>query len=371
MGPPTLTLNQSLMSERPSAAVHPEIWALSALAAAAGGEVTGEMALGICGGAGLIGLAFRDSRAGRSTLHLSGWNPFQSSLLGGIERLGLQVEVRETSGRRRAARNLDRALADADLAVLWLDGATAGLAPADLRGMSPTVVVARPVGDEVEVAEGPGRAAIINREQLTEARLVNRTHRTRVVTVVSGARGDLAQLYRRGLAATAVGPTGGPPHGSGPSAAAELAVRLTDDGDDGWHATFPGAWELTRSLVALRSAIVREGGLLRRSQAAFTADAARATGLGALVSIATDYSELAAAWDAVADAALPADVPALAALRPLTSEWDLDPGAVGDDFALNAGDAEALLHDLAAQLRTIGRREDATLEQLRAVLRSA
>ena len=366
--PQRLTLDLSLMSEGAAQAVHPEIWALSRLVEASGGDADDAFALGVCGGAGFIGVAFRNTRAGFSTLHVSGWNPFQSNLLAGIERLGLPAIVRETTGRRRAARNLERALEDGGPVVLWVDGATVGLAPTELTGMSPTVVVAEAVSGGVQVAEGPGRLAVVAADVLSQARLANRTHRNRVVTVTPGGAGDLAQLYRRGLAAVAVGAVGGPPGSSGPDGITALAGMLTTDGPGSWTDTFPGGWELRRSLVGLRSAIVREGALLRRPQAGFTAEAARATGLSELAEVAEAYGRLAADWEELADAALPPDVPGLAELRDVPTPWALPKDLAEEPFPLGAVETSQLLHGLAAKLTALSGKEHATLELLRRVL---
>ncbi len=356
------------MSESPAAAPHPEIWALARLVEAAGGEASDAFVLGVSGGAGFLGVAFRNSRAGFSTLHLSGWNPFQSNLLAGLERLGLPAVVRETSGRRRAARNLERALDDGSLAALWIDGATVGLAPPQLMGMSPTVVVAQATGNGVELAEGPSRTVVVEPGLLTEARLANRAHRTRVVTVGSGGDGDLASRYRRGLAAVAVGAIGGPPGASGPDGIRELAGTFTAAGPSGWPQTFPGAWELRRSLVGLHASIATEDGLLRRLQARFTAEAAEATGIPELTDLAEAYRALGAAWDELAAAALPADVVGLAELRDTPTPWDLPPRLADEPFPLGEMETTELLHGLGARLAALADREAETLERLRSVL---
>ena len=355
------------------AAVHPEIWALTELAAGAGVPLDAAAALGGSGGAGLIAVGFRDTRAELSTLHLSGWNPFQTSLLGGIERLGLHAVVGESSRRRRALKHLDRALDGGGPVAVWVDGATLGLGPEALAGASPTVVVARSRADgRIDVSDRPGDPLTVDRDQLDVARAANPAHRARVATIVPGKTADPAVAQRRGLAATAVGPLGGPPGVSGPDALHLLADLLADGSTEpgSFGSEFPDDAAVRTALIALHLAGSREGGLLREHQAAFTAQAADGLDLPALRAQADAYRELAAGWRAVGEAALPADVPALAALRGAPSAWELPPGTSEEPFPLSATELRELLDSLAARLSALADREHDVLEALRATLSS-
>lgn len=372
---PSLKLNLSLMSDGALApAVHPELWALVALLDGATDEPSAAIdpaaAFGVSGGAGLLTVAFRDTRAARSTLHLTGWNPFQTGLLGGLERLGAHAVVRESGRRRRATRNLDEALADGATAAVWVDGAALGLAPAALQGMSPTVVVARAHadGDAVDVSDGT-MAVSVDRASLETARHANAAHRTRVVTLGPGALADTAQITRRGLATTAVGPLGGPPGASGAEGLRAFADVVATD--DAWVDVFPDDAAFIGALVALHAAATGEDGLLRRHQAAFVELALDVDGIGpAGADLPDRYRSLADEWDAVAAAALPADVPELAALRQVRSAHELLPGAAETPFPLPAGEASELRAALAARLTALAEAEDGVLESLRAALRS-
>lgn len=366
----SLKLNLSLMSDgAPAAAVHPELWALSALLDGAGQPTDPAIAFGVSGGAGLLTVAFRDTRAGRSTLHLTGWNPFQTSLLGGLERLGAHAVVRESGRKRRAARHLDEALAGGTAVAVWLDGATIGLAPPALRGMAPTVAVARATTDAATIDVSDGTTMLtVDRAALEAARHASPAHRTRVVTLGPGEAPEPALLVRRGLATTAVGPLGGPPGASGAEGLHAFA-NLTASEED-WTDVFPTDAELVGALVALHAAVDREDGLLRRHQAAFVEHAFDVTGLENGAEIAESYRQLAGEWDAVAAAALPADVPDLAALRGVRSANELLPGATDGPFPLPAGEAAELRAALAARLSALADAEERTLEVLRAALRT-
>ena len=358
----------------PAAAAHPELWALTALLAEASPDAAGALgpagAFGVSGGAGLLTVAFRDTRAGRSTLHLTGWNPFQTSLLGGLERLGAPAVVRESGRRRRAAKHLDEALAGGTAVAVWADGATLGLAPAVLRGMSPTVVVARATGDRdaVEIADGTTSLSV-DRNLLDEARHASAAHRTRVVTVGPGALADAPLIARRGLATTAVGPLGGPPGASGAEGLRAFSTVVGTDAE--WVDVFPDDAAFLGALVALHAAASAEDGMLRRHQAAFVDLALDVGGLSDAAALPDEYRALAAEWDAVGAAALPADVPELAALRGLRSAHELLPGSADEPFPLPAGEAAELRAGLAARLAALADAEERTLEALRAVLRGA
>lgn len=347
----SLTLNLSLMSDASDASVHPEIWALTALLEAAGLDASAggpgtaaAVALGVSGGAGLLTIAFYDRRADRSTLHLTGWNPFQTSLLGGLERLGVPAVVRETSRRRRAARYLDEALAGGTPAAVWVDGATLGFAPEALRGMSPTVVVARAAADaQGEIAVSDGRTErTVARAHLDEAREANPAHRARVVTLGTGTLDPVDVMARRGLATTAVGPLGGPggAHGAkGLRAFAELLATPAERAE-----VFPGDAGAATALAGLHRAVTGEHGLLRRHQAAFVEHAAAVGAIDAADGVVLGYRALADDWDALAAGAQPAEAEA-------------------------AGEADARFAALAARLSALADAEDEALEVLRAVLR--
>src|SRR5687768_10935253 len=100
---------------------HPEIWACGRLLESIGRDGAAPAALGVAGGAGFRGLGFRYAHGDVSTLHVSGWNPFQSDLPGAATRLGVIGTLDETSRRRRAAKSLDAALASGSPFALWLD----------------------------------------------------------------------------------------------------------------------------------------------------------------------------------------------------------------------------------------------------------
>jgi uncharacterized protein DUF4872 len=131
------------------------------------------------------------------------------------------------------------------------------------------------------------------------------------------------------------------------------------------------------------------GGLMRPMYARFLREAATLTADERLGELAGGYDELGACWSELAAAALPADVPALAATAELLARADelfrrdgaaasgairaarQELEAIGrrmdDDFPLSAGDTDALLAGLAVRLEELYAGEVAVLERLRAL----
>ncbi|MBJ7473085.1 MAG: DUF4872 domain-containing protein [Solirubrobacteraceae bacterium] len=360
------------MSDARREALHPEIAALSHLLKPIWGDTSDAFALGVSGGAGFLGVAFRYERDDFSNLHLTGWNPFQTGLVAAAERLGLVRELHETGSRRKAVKVLATEFAEGRAVALWVDGATLGLAPASLAGMAPTVVVATPAAgsDGIEVSDGRSSGpVVVDLLALTDARSRIRSHRHRLLSL-AGTIDDLPGAVRGGLASTAVGAVGGPKGNSGPEGLAAFAERIDGTGRGSWREVFPTDRHLLGALVSLRAAVVGEDGLLRRAQAAFERHAADVLDLSALGTIADEHDALADGWSALAEAALPADVPGFAVAREFTSAFELPASVAGTALPLTEDELDALLADLAARATSLAEAEDRTLEALRATLRS-
>ena len=350
--------------------VHPEIWALSRLLGSAGHDDRLSSALGLAGGAGFLGMGFRYDRDGFSSLHVSGWNPFQSAIVGAVERLGLVRVLDETGSRRSAAKWLDRALEDDGIAAVWVDGATLGIAPPELAGMSPSVVIARrTAGGGVEIESAGARPREVEPSRLAEARARSRTHRHRLLGVAPGTP-DRPAAVRFGLAAVAVGAVRGPKTGSGPDGIAHLAAQIDGRGRGSWRETFAGDRHLLGALIGLRAQVVAEGGLLRGLQAEFDRAAADVLEIAALHDTAAAHAALADAWLALADRALPADVPGFAEARKAASPFELPDAVREAPFPLDTAEQDALLAELAREVRAIAAAEREALEQLRTTLRT-
>jgi hypothetical protein len=352
-------------------APHPEIWAFSQLLDSIGFERDAGMALGLAGGAGFIGMGFRYDHIDVSTLHVSGWNPFQSDLPSAAKRLGVIGTLDETSRRRRAAKSLASALENGMPFALWLDTATIGLGPASMRGASPGVVVATAIpGGGVRL--GDGRATVeCTTDEVAAARAIHGAQHYRLLALRPAKDEDLAGAIRGGLARLAVGPMGGEPSDLGPEGVKQLAESIGGTEDGSWRSVFEGDRHLLGALISFHGAITREQGLLRGPQAAFERRAAEVLGRPALAERAEAHAELAAGWLAAAELALPADVPGLALARELASTDDLPETLQDSPMPLTASEQDELLAGLASAVSALAVAEAEALETMRDLLRVA
>ncbi len=364
-----LTLKWSLMLDAMVDVPHPEIWAFGRLLESIGRDGRAPSALGLAGGAGFLGMGFRYARGDVSTLHVSGWNPFQSDLPGAAKRLGVIGTLDETSRRRRAAKSLEVALAAGTPFALWLDTAAAGLAPSSLLNASPGVVIASAAsGGEVELTDGTATVRV-DVPTVAQARAVHAAQRYRLLALRPASDDDLVVAARGGLARMAVGPTGGEQSDRGPAGVEQLGDAIDGTGPGSWREVFEGDRHLLGALVSLHQAITREQGLLRAPQAVFERDAAGLLELPALGEVAEAHDALAAGWLAVAERALPADVPGLAAARTLRPATDLVDGDA--ELPLTSAEQDELLADLGSAVRALAPAEHEALELLRETLRAS
>jgi len=385
--------------------IHPETAALRVLLANAGvtaphtGQPPSEaLVFGIAGGAGTGVMSFRYEAEDFTSFWLTGWNPFQSSVVGACERLGLAPTITETGGTATATRQLGELLAEGVPAMAWVDLAELGYAglPPEWSGGSYHTVVVYAAGGQGEPALVGDRAPEpfqVDAERLAAARARIRKQRNRLLSLGAGELApDLAEAARRGLAACAAGPVRAP-GGMDTGALAAWAGRLHgSSAADAWPRRFPPGrhlWGALRNLVDFVEHQGSGGGLMRPLQAAFLREAAELTGEGRLAGLAGRYDELAAGWHELAAMALPGDVPELAATRRLLARREallLGRGAAATDelaataaelaavgervaaaFPLGADDVDALLRGLKARVVGLHAAELAARDELRAL----
>ncbi|MDO9355783.1 MAG: hypothetical protein Q7T55_18945 [Solirubrobacteraceae bacterium] len=358
------------MPDAATGAPHPEIWAFGQLLDGIGLDGDAAMALGLAGGAGFIGMGFRYDHIDVSTLHVSGWNPFQSDLPGAAKRLGVIGTLDETSRRRRAAKSLAGALASGAPFALWLDTATVGLGPEAMRSASPGVVVATALPDG-DVRLGDGRATVVcTAREIAAARAIHAAQHYRLLALRAPKEEDLAGAMRGGLARLAVGPLGGEASDLGPEGVQQLADSIGGTEDGSWRSVFEGDRHLLGALISFHGSIVREQGLLRGPQATFERRAAEVLERPALLERADAHAELAAGWIAAAQLALPADVPGLALARTLTSTDGLPDTLEEQPMPLSASEQDELLRGLSGAVSALAAAEAEALETLRDLLRT-
>lgn len=333
--------------------IHPETTTLRILLACAGLRLSEEMVLGLGGGIGAGMLTFRYEREGLSTLYLGARHRWDDGI-GFIEeacaRLGVRIQRLETGGTRAAAWLLHELLGRGPVIAL-ADPAELGHHgwPAEWGGGGHHVVVYEANARTALLGDLGPEPVRVPAEVLARARGKIRKDRHRLVTLEAApATIDLEPAIQAALRACADGLLTGRRNFT--------VDALAAWGDRRWTRTFPPGHLLGSGLRWTYYWIERAftgGGLMRPMYARFLTE----VGLGEL---AGRYADLGRRWTAFAEAALPAEVPALAAMRGVPAE-------PGGDFPLTAAESA----DLVASLRVrIGDLVDAERQAAR-MLRDA
>ena len=194
----------------------------------------------------------------------------------------------------------------------------------------------------------------------------------RLLSIEKGdAKFDVADLVRQGLRTCYKALTAKP--GKGPLAMSTIESlqrwrdRLANSKDkESWEKMFPPGANLWRGLTWLSLGIEwygTGGGLCRPMMADFLTEAGAALGDGRLTALGNQYAQLGADWSAVADAALPSDVPLFRSAREqyaayaelLTTNGSIDDKravwAKLDEFAAEAKRQFPLSESQCAELR--------------------
>jgi hypothetical protein len=387
--------------------IHPDCTALRVLLANSGvaaphtGEPPSEaLVFGIAGGAGAGAMAFRYEREDLSSFYVTGWNPFQSDVRDACKRLGTHATVSETTGARTAAAQLDELLGEGVPAMAWVDLAELGYAalPAEFSGGAyHTVVVYRrdQHGGGALLGDRASRPVEVPAERLAAARARIRKHRNRLLSLGSAElEADVPGAVRSGLHAAADGPASPPTSAMTLEGVRAWAERVHGAAaKDSWARMFPPGRHLFGALRSVYEYVERSGtggGLMRPMFAAFLREAAVLLGEPRLDGLAERYDALGQAWQELARAALPAEVPLLGEARELLDRREASFAALGgqaseelgriwtrlgelaqqadDDFPLDAGAVDELLGGLRGRLLAIYEAEVAARDALRGVL---
>jgi Domain of unknown function (DUF4872)/Butirosin biosynthesis protein H, N-terminal len=377
--------------------VHAETAAIRSLAAASGIDLPEELALVIGGGLGAGAFVFHYPDF--SSLYLAGQASFDDNarfVRPGLERLGLEVAVAETTGASAARRNLEDALSNGP-AIVWCDFITLGTRgiPLEMSGGGYHVVVVRSLDAASGVAtiEDLRPAESVDLARLAEARARIAKDRNRVIWV-SARAGDFdpAAASAAGLRAMIEGLRNPRSSTFGIGAFERLADRLTSDrGREARGIVFPRGrrlWVALRSMYEFVETYGTGGGLMR-PMFARGLEAAVAGGAGAgLSAVAERYEAIGRDWSAFAQAALPASERLFAdtretlddrvarfragaaadEMRWLSDRLDQLADEASDGFPLSEAESVELLADLAGRLREIAAAERAALDELEAAL---
>ena len=326
---------------------------------------------GACGGIGFGYWVFEYKEVPYPLLSVftrHAWDSAKRFTTGGLERLGLSYADKETAAAGAAEKALIDALSAGRKPLVWVSAALApdSDVPAELAAAVPHVMVARSfdaASDTFELLDRSQAPLVVTRAALAESRGLVRSEKNRLRTIESPSaealgreRERLADAVREGIAACVRELSGPPPlpamaaANSGLAGLEKLARHLSDTKDKrGWPKLFPPGLKLQKGLSGLQRAADASGtGALRGLYADFLDEASALLERPALREVAMAYRAVAAAWSALAGAALPAGV----------GGW-----RDGEAFPLDQQGALTLLSELSGRVGEI-------LEQERAAVRA-
>jgi hypothetical protein len=343
---------------------HPDTAALTRLLAALGvtDPATGRplseaVLLGVSGGIGVAYFVYEYEEEDLTTFYLGGrinsYVQRQDAGQAALDRLGLPVQVRRTSGPATAERQLRTALDQGRPVIVTVDVAKLlyRSVPDWLCGMTPQDVLVEPRGAEPVLWDLAPAPIPVTWAELAEARAGVRSARRRLV-VAEPPDGpvDLAGAAAAGIADTWPGMLEPPMRNFGVPGLAKWAELLTAGRDPkGWPRMLdaPGRqFQLLTWLYDWVETAGTGGGFFRAMYAEFLEQAAGPLERPELAGLAGDYRELAAAWTALAEAAATAggDGPLARAAALLERRRRL----VEDRGAAAAGEIAAVQAELAA-----------------------
>jgi Domain of unknown function (DUF4872)/Butirosin biosynthesis protein H, N-terminal len=301
---------------------HPDTAALARLLAALGvaDPATGRplseaMCLGVAGGIGVAYFVFEYEEL--TTFYLGGrLNSYvqkRDATQAALDRLGVPAQVRRTSGPATAERQLRAALDQGRPVIVTVDVARLlyRAVPDWLCGMTPQDVLVELRGAEPVLWDLAPAPIPVTWAELAEARAGVRSVKHRLVVAEPPDRPvDLAGAAAAGIADTWAGMLDPPMRNFGAPGLVKWAELLTSTRDPrGWPRLLaaPGRqFQLLTWLYDWVETAGTGGGCFRAMYADFLEEAAGPLDRPELAELAGDYRELAAAWTALAQAALAA-----------------------------------------------------------------
>jgi hypothetical protein len=295
-----------------------------------GAPLSEAMVFGIAGGIGAGVFAFYYPKEDFSSFFIAGRHLWQDDLgwtRQALARLGLTPVVKESAGVKPGERQLRELLEGGHPVMAWLDAAELPhrAMPAMFSGGAYHVVAVHGVDDAAatalvgDLADDPVPVPLTD---LARARGRIKKFKNRLLAVDRAPGSpDLATLVRSGIRNCIDGLTTCKMKNFRLDAFANWAERL--DGSkaaDSWEKMFPPGHRLYQGLWSMTEYIEyygTGGGLFRPMFAEFLDEAGTALSDPALKTAAARYAELGRGWTALAEAALPAQVPELAETRAL------------------------------------------------------
>lgn len=344
---------------------HPETAALrnllasqSILTADSGAECTEALLFGIGGGVGSGYWVFEFAGL-PPAIALGARHNWQSSpgtfCVTTATRLGLRVEVNETSGHKRSDSALRATLDEGTPAILAVDRASIPhwLMPPEMIKYHYHLLVAvgsDPDTDVVYVDDLAPHPLPVHFSQLSRARGAITSMKRRMLTVAPGDElVDLTAAIDAGIADCVRGLLNPPIRNFGLASIEKWASLITNRKDKkGWPTVFPPGPRLYHGLASVARLIEASdtgGGLMRGMYARFLDQAHQMTGRPELRESAERYRALVGMWSDLAATALPKNVPALGETRQLDIQRD---ALFREQGARAAGEMRSIDERLAA-----------------------
>ncbi len=377
--------------------VHPEtagiknILAYHGIKAPHTGKPFGEaMLLGIGGGLGASYILWEFEKHGYPSIvlgfrHLSNYDVRYLQKL--CSRLGAETEIFETTGKKKAAENLEKALQAGDPAMVWVD---LGGAPYYRHYLQVGAVVVFGIdGDKVLVDNLASKPFHIETGLLAAARAKVPSYKNRVLVVHPTGTFDLEKAIRAGLI-DCVEYLGASSTSFALPALRKWGRLMTDPKNaKSWPRVFDGGRGLYGTLRTVYEGIEligTGGGGMRGLYADFLEEAASVLDKSDLKEPAAHYRALGERWSALAHAALPDHVDAfkttrelldrraailqeqgsegLAAIAPLNDTLHELKGRLNPNFPLGESETALLLAEIQSHLENIYHAEKEALAAL-------
>lgn len=223
-----------------------------------------------------------------------------------FSRVGVAMDVRETTGKKAARENLEDGLAAGKMVVAWTTPSGLALTQNWMAACGMYTVLVREVAGDVVRFSDHVSVREIGLAEFAAARERVCSLKNRTMTVTVGKRLDWKGAVRAGLQETAgdfVKPRLGTFNLPGLK---EGVSAITGKGKRAWPVVFPGRLVILPMLVLYESIeLGTGGGLMRPLYASFLEEAAKLLGKAELSRVAALYRELGREWTAFADFLLP------------------------------------------------------------------
>ncbi|UCG26200.1 MAG: DUF4872 domain-containing protein, partial [Chloroflexota bacterium] len=302
-------------------------------------------------------------------------------------RVGAATQVCETTGKKKAAAQLEQTLDSGNPAIVWLD---LGGAPYYMHYLRVGVAVVYGIDGETALVDRRARKPItIGSDLMVEARAKVPSFKNRIMILKPEEPFELEVAIREGLQ-ECVDYLGASSTSFALPSIRKWARMMTDvKNKKGWPTVFKGGRGLYGTLRTVYEAIEHigtGGGGLRGLYAEFLDEAATVLDDGELRTAADHYRALHARWQALAQASLPDHVgvfkrtkemidrreaiflkqgaDGLEAITPINDALHELKGELNDNFPLNEAATATLLADIQAHLEGIYQAEKETLAAL-------